>query len=121
MEITSISLDPWSEDDLMNSRSLPYFYVLCLMACLLASVFQEHVQINLNNNSLKLFKILTVLGLFIFLLKSLGLWISLALLIAANMYILDYKRPVSLIAISTTFPILGWVIVEKMLMVVIPI
>ena len=121
METASIPVDPWSEDDLMNSRSLPYFYALSLMACLLVSVFHEHVQINLNQNSIKLFRILAVLGLILFLLKSLGLWLSLAILIAANMYILGYKKPVSLIAISMTFPILGWFIVEKMLTVVIPI
>jgi len=121
IETTSIPLDPWSEDDLMNSRSLPYFYGLCLLACVLVSVFHEHAAINLNNNFLKLMKILMALGLFLFFITSLGLWVSLALLIAANMYILDYKRPVPLIAISLIFPVLGWLVVERILTVVIPI
>ena len=105
----------------MNSRSLPYFYGLSLLACVLASTFHEHPKINLNNNFLKLVKILIALGLFLFFLTSLGLWVSLALLIAANMYILDYKRPVPLIAMSLIFPVLGWLVVEKILTVVIPI
>ena len=66
-------------------------------------------------------KILMALGLFLFFITSLGLWVSLALLIAANMYILDYKRPVPLIAISLIFPVLGWLVVERILTVVIPI
>ena len=121
IETTSIPIDSWSEDDLLNSRSLPYFYGLSLLVCILLSAFHEHAQVNLNDNSLKLIKILMVLGLFLLFLKSLGLWVSLALLIAANIHILGYKRPVPLIAISIIFPILGWLVVERILTVVITI
>ena len=50
-----IQLDPWSEQDLFNSRTLPYVYG----SCLLISVFfiamnTTDVKLNFNSNATKL-------------------------------------------------------------------
>ena len=120
-ETISITLDPWGEDDLMNSRTLPYLYSVCLVACLIAHGYRDRVKVSINGNYKKLFMILISLGLFAYFLDMLGLWISLALLIAANMFILGHKQPLSLVSISIMFPTLGWLIVEKAMAIVIPI
>ena len=120
-ETMSIPLDPWGEDDLMNSRTLPYLYGVCLVACLIAHGYLDSAKVSLKGHYKKLFMILISLGLFAYFLDMLGLWISLALLIAANMSILGHKKPLSLVSISLIFPTLGWLIVEKAMAIVIPI
>ena len=119
---SAIRLDPWSEQDLFNSRTLPYLYGLGL----LISVFfiaQDKIDTTwkFNANTIKLGFIVSSLLIFLFLLELLGLWICLGLLILSNMIILGERKPVPTISISFVFPFICWLTVEKGLGITIPI
>ena len=117
-----IQLDPWSEQDLFNSRTLPYVYG----SCLLISVFfiamnATDVKLNFNANAKKLTFIILSLLAFLSILQFLGLWFSLGFLILSNMLILGQRKPFSLISLSFAFPLICWLVVEKGLGISIPI
>ena len=119
---SDIHLDPWSEKDLFNSRTLPYLYGLGL----LISVFfiaQDKIDTTwkFNANAIKLGSIVSSLLIFLSLLELLGLWICLGLLISSNMIILGQRKPVPTISISFAFPFICWLTVEKGLGITIPI
>ena len=117
-----IHLDPWTEQDLFNSRTLPYLYGLGL----LISVFfiaQDKIDTawKFNATAIKLGSIVCSLLIFLFLLDLLGLWICLGLLILSSMIILGQRKPVPTISISFAFPFICWLTVEKGLGITIPI
>ena len=119
---SAVHLDPWSEQDLFNSRTLPYLYGLGL----LISVFfiaQDKIDTTskFNANAIKLGSIVGSLLIFLFLLEPLGLWICLGLLILSNMIILGQRKPVPTISISFAFPFICWLTVGQGLGITIPI
>ncbi len=119
---SAIHLDPWSEQDLFNSKTLPYLYGLGL----LISVFfiaQDKIDTTwkFNANAIKLGSTVSSLLIFLLLLELLGLWICLGLLILSNMIILGKRKPVLTISISFAFPFICWLTVEKGLGITIPI
>ena len=119
---SAIRLDPWSEQDLLNSRTLPYLYGLSL---LISALFIAQDKIDkswkFNANAIKLGSIVSSLLIFLFLLELLGLWICLGLLILSNMIILGQRKPVPTISMSFAFPFICWLTVEKGLGITIPI
>ena len=119
---SAIRLDPWSEQDLLNSRTLPYLYGLSL---LISALFIAQDKIDkswkFNANAIKLGSIVSSLLIFLFLLELLGLWICLGLLILSNMIILGQRKPVPTISISFAFPLICWLTVAKGLGITIPI
>lgn len=119
---SAIRLDPWSEQDLINSRTLPYLYGLSLLISVLF-IAQDKIDTawKFNANAIKLGSIISSLLIFLFLLELLGLWICLGLLILSNMIILGQRKPVPTISVSFAFPFISWLIIEKGLAITIPI
>ena len=119
---SAIRLDPWSEQDLINSRTLPYLYGLSLLISVLF-IAQDKIDTawKFNANAIKLGSIVSSLLIFLFLLELLGLWICLGLLILSNMIILGQRKPVPTISVSFAFPFISWLIIEKGLAITIPI
>ena len=119
---SAIRLDPWSEQDLLNSRTLPYLYGLSLLISVLF-IAQDKIYRSwkFNANAIKLGSIVSSLLIFLFLLELLGLWICLGLLILSNMIILGQRKPVPTISVSVAFPLICWLTVEKGLGITIPI
>ena len=119
---SAIHLDPWSEQDLFNSRTLPYLYGLgLLISVLFLAANKVNTTWKFNASAMRLGSIVSSLLLFLFLLDFLGLWICLGLLILSNMIILGKRKPFPAISISFIFPLLCWLTVEKGLGITIPI
>ena len=119
---SAIHLDPWSEQDLFNSRTLPYLYGLgLLISVLFVAANKANTTWKFNANAIRLGCIVSSLLLFFFLLEFLGLWICLGLLVLSNMIILGKRTPFPTISISFIFPLICWLTVEKGLGITIPI
>ena len=117
-----IQLDPWSEQDLFNSRTLPYVYGSCLLISVFFTAMNTtEVKLNFNANAAKLTFVIFSLLTFLYILQLLGLWFSLGFLILSNMLILGQRKPFSLISLSFAFPFICWLVVEKGLGISIPI
>ena len=117
-----IQLDPWSEQDLFNSRTLPYVYGSCLLiSVFFIAINATDVKLSFNPNSAKLTLVIFSLLAFLSILQLLGLWISLGFLILSNMVILGHRKPLSLISLSFAFPLICWLVVERGLGISIPI
>ena len=120
-ETTNIPIDQWSEADLMNSRSLPYLYGALLLFCLFLSLKQKNQEAQLSFRSKKLALILISLILFLGSLPYLSFWLSLSLLLAANMFILGQRKPIAILTTAVFIPTTCWLIIEKGLQIVLPI
>ena len=119
---SAIHLDPWSEQDLFNSRTLPYLYGLGLLISVFFVVADKlNTTLKFNTNAMKLGYVVSSLLIFLFLLEFFGLWICLGLLIFSNMIILGKRKPFPTISISFIFPLICWLTVEKGLGITIPI
>ena len=111
---SAIHLDPWSEQDLFNSRTLPYLYGLGLLISVFFVVADKlNTTWKFNASAMRLGSIVSSLLLFLFLLDFLGLWICLGLLILSNMIILGKREPFPAISISFIFSLVCWLTVEK--------
>ena len=116
-----ILLDPWSEMDAINSRTLPYLYGTGLMLCALALVWRKPKEVALSRRLLPLMLVCFVIVAFIILLPYLGLWWSLSALLLFNMLIMGERRLLILLGTSLAVPLVGWALVEQLLEMVIPL
>ena len=118
---SQIALDPWSEMDAINSRTLPYFYGSGLALCVLVLLLQRPVALEVPGRILPLGLVCLVIVAFISLLQYAGLWCSLAALLVANMLIMGERRLPILFGVSLGVPLVGWGLVEQLLEMVVPL
>ena len=118
---SQIVLDPWSEMDAINSRTLPYLYGSGLMLCAFSLVWQQPNKVALSPRLLPLAVVCLVITTFIIFLPYTGLWWGLGGLLMLNMLIMGERRIPILLSISASVPFVGWALVEQLLEMVIPL
>ena len=118
---SQIVLDPWSEMDAVNSRTLPYIYGLGLMLCAFVLAWQKPQKVTFSPRLLPLTLVCLAIVVFIILLPFVGLWWSLGTLLLLNMLLMGERRLPILLGMSLGVPLAGWTLVEKLLEMVIPL
>jgi hypothetical protein len=118
---SQIMLDPWSEMDTINSRTLPYLYGSGLMLCAFSLIWQKPKEVAFSQRLLPLMLVCLVIVAFIILLPYLGLWWSLSVLLLLNMLVMGERRLHILFGASMSVPLVGWALVERLLEMVIPL
>ena len=118
---SQIVLDPWSEMDAINSRTLPYLYGSGLMLCAFSLVWQQPNKVALSPRLLPLALVCLAITTFIIFLPYTGLWWGLGGLLMLNMLIMGERRIPILLSISASVPSVGWALVEQLLEMVIPL
>ena len=122
MLLTSqIVLDPWSEMDAINSRTLPYLYGTGLMLCAFMLAWQQPNKVAVSRRLLPLALVCLAIITFIILLPYTGLWWALGALLLLNMLIMGERRLSILLGASISVPLVGWALVEQLLEMVIPL
>ena len=118
---SQIVLDPWSEMDAINSRTLPYLYGSGLILCAFSLVWQQPNKVALSPRLLPLALVCLAIIMFIIFLPYTGLWWGLGGLLMLNMLIMGERRIPILLSISASVPFVGWALVEQLLEMVIPL
>ena len=118
---SQIALDPWSEIDAINSRTLPYLYGTALMLCVFSLVWQKPNIVAVSRRLLPLALVCLVIITFVIFLPYTGLWWGLGGLLMLNMLIMGERRIPILLIISSSVPVVGWALVEQLLEMVIPL
>ena len=118
---SQIVLDPWSEMDAINSRTLPYLYGTGLMLCAFMLAWQQPNKVKVSRRLLPLASVCLVIITFIILLPYTGLWWALGALLLLNMLIMGERRLSILLGTSISVPLVGWALVEQLLEMVIPL
>ena len=118
---SQIALDPWSEIDAINSRTLPYLYGTALMLCVFSLVWQKPNIVAVSRRLLPLALVCLVIITFVIFLPYTGLWWGLGGLLMLNMLIMGERRIPILLIISLSVPFVGWALVEQLLEMVIPL
>ena len=118
---SQIALDPWSEMDAINSRTLPYLYGTGLMLCAFMLAWQQPNKVEVSPRLLPLAAVCLVIITFIILLPYTGLWWALGALLLLNMLIMGERRLPILLGMSISVPLVGWALVEQVLEMVIPL
>lgn len=122
---TQIALDPWSEADAFNSRTLPYLYgtllTVGLIGLLLKSYFQKTTSPALPTNLTALCLLLAAAIVFVLVLPYLGFWIALSGLLGTGIVILGERRWWAVTGVAAAMPVSGWLIIEYALGIVIPL
>ena len=118
---SQIALDPWSEMDAINSRTLPYLYGTGLMLCAFMLAWQQPNKVEVSRRLLPLALVCLVIITFIILLPYTGLWWALGALLLLNMLIMGERRLPILLGMSISVPLVGWALVEQVLEMVIPL
>ncbi len=118
---SQIALDPWSEIDAINSRTLPYLYGTALMLCVFSLVWQKPNIVAVSRRLLPLALVCLVIITFVIFLPYTGLWRGLGGLLMLNMLIMGERRIPILLIISLSVPFVGWALVEQLLEMVIPL
>ena len=118
---SQIVLDPWSEMDAINSRTLPYLYGTGLMLCAFVLAWQQPNKVEVSRRLLPLAAVCLVIITFIILLPYTGLWWALGALLLLNMLIMGERRLPILLGMSISVPLVGWALVEQVLEMVIPL
>ena len=135
LKLTSeIELDPWSALDAVNSRTLPQLYGLMLCLAVIALWIQrwrkstsqrdpETVKPSpLSSFQIKPLLMLTgLIGSFVFALLWLNLWVATAGLLFALLWVMQERRWQVLAGLSLGLPITGFVLVERLLQMSVPI
>ena len=118
---SQIVLDPWSEMDAINSRTLPYLYGTGLMLCAFMLAWQQPNKVEVSRRLLPLALVCLAIITFIILLPYTGLWWALGALLLLNMLIMGERRLSILLGTSISVPLVGWALVEQLLEMVIPL
>jgi peptidoglycan/LPS O-acetylase OafA/YrhL len=118
---SQIVLDPWSEMDAINSRTLPYLYGTGLMLCAFMLAWQQPNKVEVSRRLLPLAAVCLVIITFIILLPYTDLWWALGALLLLNMLIMGERRLPILLGTSISVPLVGWGLVEQLLEMVIPL
>lgn len=128
-----IILDPWSALDAVNSRTLPQIYGLMLCLAVLVLWMQRRHPTPQNDRasgtpaaqpSLRLRPLLLlstlILG-FIVALNWLNLWVAVGGLVLGLLWVMQERRWSILIGASLALPIGGFLLVERLLQMSLPI
>ena len=130
---TQIVLDPWSAADTVHSRTLPQLYgILLCLAVLVCALRQpktgsDNDQANdeaSGQPALRLRPLLAftaLISVFIVSLHWLNLWLAVAGLLFCSLFICGERRWRALSTISITTSLLGYLAIEQLLQMSIPI
>ena len=118
-----IPLDPWSAQELVNSRTLPTLFGSLLTLVLLGLMFTPPpgvVRFGTGPQGIRLVALFALLGSFIGLVQYAGIWLALAALLLAALLIMGERRVRWLLALPVGIPVGGWLLVERWLGVYVP-
>ncbi len=118
-----IPLDPWSAEELVNSRTLPTLFGSLLTLVLLGLLFTQPpgaLRFGSRPQGIRLFALVALLGSFIALLQYAGIWLAMTALLLAALLIMGERRLPWLVALSVGIPFGGWLLVERWLGVYVP-
>ena len=126
---TQIVLDPWSAADTVHSRTLPQLYGILLCLAVLVYALRQLKTGSDNDEAsgqpaLRLRPLLAftaLISVFIFSLHWLNLWLAVAGLLFCSLYICGERRWRALSTISITTSVLGYLAIEQLLRMSIPI
>lgn len=126
---TEIVLDPWSAADTVHSRTLPQLYgiLLCLAVMVYALRLPRAGSTNEGASGQPAVKLRPLLAftvliiVFIMSLYWLNLWLAVAGLLLCGLYICGERRWPVLSTISITASLLGYLAIEQLLQMSIPI
>ena len=124
--VAQIELDPWSAGDTINSRTLPQIYgVMLCLAVLAMALGTQNPQGPASGPAKRKVKRLAWLSAlicaFIVSLLWLNLWIALAGLLLAALWTMGEKRWFVICALSLGMPLAGFVLIEHVLLMTIPL
>ena len=124
--VAQIELDPWSAGDTINSRTLPQIYGVMLCLAVLAMAFggqspQGPVSGPAKRKVKRLAWLSTLICAFIVSLLWLNLWIALASLLFGGLLTMGEKRWSMICVLSLGIPLAGFVLVQQVLMMTIPL
>lgn len=107
-----IPLDPWSEAEAINSRTLPMAYGVILMVLCLPLLLRG-VSIELNTKRLsRLGLIGAAIAGFAVLLPAIGIWPALMALLIVSLLIMGERRVWLICSAPVATGLLGWIIIE---------
>ena len=115
-----IPLDPWSAQELVNSRTLPTLYAGVMGLVLLRLLFAAPPG---GRDPRHAGRAMTLTGLvlgFAIALGHLGLWVPLGGLLLSALLVMGERRPALLAGLSAGIPLAGWLLVERWLGVYVP-
>ena len=124
--VAQIELDPWSAGDTINSRTLPQIYgVMLCLAVLAMALGTQNPQGPASGPAKRKVKRLAWLSAlicaFIVSLLWLNLWIALACLLLGALWTMGEKRWSVICALSLGIPLAGFVLIEHVLLMTIPL
>lgn len=124
--VAQIELDPWSAGDTINSRTLPQIYgVMLCLAVLVMALGTQNPQGPASGPAKRKVKRLAWLSAlicaFIVSLLWLNLWIALACLLLGALWTMGEKRWSVICALSLGIPLAGFVLIEHVLLMTIPL
>ena len=124
--VGQIELDPWSASDSINSRTLPQIYgvLLCLAVFALAMGQRDLVKAPspiAKGKITRLVKLCALISAFIISLPWLNLWVALAALLFGGLLTMGEKRWSVICALSLGLPMTGFVFVERVLQMTVPL
>ena len=124
--VGQIELDPWSAEDTINSRTLPQIYgVLLCLAVLGLALGQRDRPGETSHPSLpkvkRLFWLSALICVFILSLVWLNLWVALGGLLFGTLWTMGEKRLPVIVALCLAIPLIGFVLVEQVLQMTVPL
>ena len=124
--VGQIELDPWSASDSINSRTLPKIYgvLLCLAVFALAMGQRDLVKAPsaiAKGKIARLVKLCALISAFIISLPWLNLWVALAALLLGGLLTMGEKRLPVIVALCLAIPLIGFVLVEQVLQMTVPL
>jgi|GEM_PF-533812 hypothetical protein len=133
LQANQIPLDPWSAQDPVNARTLPQLYglLLCIAVPLLwlqrrkmakSSDHSDDTPSNPAQSSGGLLMLLSgAIGTFILALQWLNLWVAVALLLFVLLWLMRERRWKMLLGFSLGLPVAGFLLIEGLLQMSVPI
>jgi hypothetical protein len=115
-----IPLDPWSAQELVNSRTLPTVYGSLLALTLVLLLLRAAPRVRFPQHTGQAAGLLAASVAFVGLLPVIGVWVALGLLLVGAFLIMGERRPGPVVALGVGIPAFGWLAVEKLLGIYVP-
>ena len=115
-----IPLDPWSAQELVNSRTLPTLYAGLMILVLLRLLFAPPPGARHPHQSAQASILVVLTGVFTAALPAFGLWVPLGALLLAALLVMGERRWAPLAGLAAGIPLVGWLVVEHWLGVYVP-
>lgn len=115
-----IPLDPWSAQELVNSRTLPTLYGVLLAVILSLLLFRAAPSVRAPRHVGRAVALFAVAAAFVWAVPRVGLWMALAPMLVAALLVMGERRPVPVVTLSAAIPGLGWLVVERLLGIHVP-